>query len=913
MERKGRKRDILEMALKTSGIRNQKKCRKSLLSEFNKKSAILTSSAPPPNAVCAILTNPTPDPAPAILISSTPDAATAILTSSAPNAAPAIFTSPTIDAASAILTSFTNDAASAVLTSPATEAASATLTGSALNAVSAVLTSPTTDAASAILTSSAPDAASAVLMSSASDAASTVLTSPATDAASAIFTRSVPDATSAACWNSTPPGTETNLSGISLRDIPSTSFVTELNNNVSPTMELSNEISSIPNSAPNFVRSYVSQQPLDVLPGTSLRTGANNNKSSSFRITRPAKKQSYLDYMSDDEIALLNSFGDAGSSDEWEPERNEKKRKQMTINVEEEFVGNKATKKVPKNKRKQAAQKRLSGQSYIKTNGEVVQEKKVQPNPCVGKKCGNNCGDITEERRISIFKHFWSLSEQRRKDWIISLTQKTNIKRKRNKDSEKRTITYKYNITDGEAHRQICLQFLCKTIDVSHKYIYYTVSTADEFGSAKQSERGKSVPPNKTSNDEITAVENYIKCLPAVPSHYCRKDSTRTYLPAEYKNLANLYRKYKEYRSFQGLTYVSESIFRKVFNENFNIAFHIPKKDKCLKCCQYENKTNPTPEQRRAHEEHLIEKDHTYNRYKMHKTIHLKDSASICISFDLQKVLNTPYGDSMLLFYTRKLAVYNAVIYENGTRNVYCYYWDESQGNRGANEMATILSKYITKLDERGNIRQLLLYCDCCRNKIVLAMLNEILQRCRTLESIQINFLLTGHTYMTVDSVHAIIENHVKNTTIWAPSQWYTVFQTARQNPKPFHVEQLTHKDFKRWDLLADKYFVGNLVGKISKIRVATFKKNRISATVKYSMNPETPVSCIEIASKTKFLDLPDCYLTPLPITENKHKDLLKLCSDQVIPQQFQAEYLAFNKTVKDTLPDTDIEDNVDQ
>lgn len=36
MERKDRKRDILEMALKTSGIRNQKKCRKSLLFEFDK-------------------------------------------------------------------------------------------------------------------------------------------------------------------------------------------------------------------------------------------------------------------------------------------------------------------------------------------------------------------------------------------------------------------------------------------------------------------------------------------------------------------------------------------------------------------------------------------------------------------------------------------------------------------------------------------------------------------------------------------------------------------------------------------------------------------------------------------------------------------------------------------------------------
>lgn len=69
----------------------------------------------------------------------------------------------------------------------------------------------------------------------------------------------------------------------------------------------------------------------------------------------------------------------------------------------------------------------------------------------------------------------------------------------------------------------------------------------------------------------------------------------------------------------------------------------------------------------------------------------------------MQKVLNTSYGDSILLFYKRKLAVYTAVIYENDTGNVYCFYWYESQDNRGANEIATILSKYIIKFDERRN------------------------------------------------------------------------------------------------------------------------------------------------------------------------------------------------------------------
>lgn len=64
MQRKDRKRDILEMALKTSGIRNQKKCCKSLLFEFDKvsvqESATLTSPIPPPNATSAVYLNPNP-------------------------------------------------------------------------------------------------------------------------------------------------------------------------------------------------------------------------------------------------------------------------------------------------------------------------------------------------------------------------------------------------------------------------------------------------------------------------------------------------------------------------------------------------------------------------------------------------------------------------------------------------------------------------------------------------------------------------------------------------------------------------------------------------------------------------------------------------------------------------------------
>lgn len=42
---------------------------------------------------------------------------------------------------------------------------------------------------------------------------------------------------------------------------------------------------------------------------------------------------------------------------------------------------------------------------------KTVEGKQVKPNPCAMVKCGNNCGNIPEERLINIFN-------QKRSDWI---------------------------------------------------------------------------------------------------------------------------------------------------------------------------------------------------------------------------------------------------------------------------------------------------------------------------------------------------------------------------------------------------------------------------------------------------------------------------------------------------------------
>ena len=56
---------------------------------------------------------------------------------------------------------------------------------------------------------------------------------------------------------------------------------------------------------------------------------------------------------------------------------------------------------------------------------------------------------------------------------------------------------------------------------------------------------------------------------------------------------------------------------------------------------------------------HIAEKEATYKQHSTDQNILVTEPDILCASFDLQKVLTTPHGDSMLLLYARKYAYYN--------------------------------------------------------------------------------------------------------------------------------------------------------------------------------------------------------------------------------------------------------------
>lgn len=658
----------------------------------------------------------------------------------------------------------------------------------------------------------------------------------------------------------------------------------------------------------DLIRKSLEEDDIDKDKSITMNITDNKQVQENKKSKRCKLKKSYVDFLSDEEDFVWDSSSWKETGDESsEIDVPEKKKKKKSSEYGK--VGDSGLRKKKINKRKVITDAREKGREYIRKNGCIVNARCLQPNPCLGKACGNNCQEVSDAKRKNIFDHFWGLTPQRKKDWLIAMTSRNDVIRKRSKDSNYRENTYHYFINDGEGRRKVCKQFLMCTLDISQKYITYTLTNAS-FGLSKQEARGKLVPKNKTSEEVKNSAINFIKGLPALPSHYCRKDTTRLYLPTEFRNIKNLYRIYKEARTSEGVDVVGEQIFRNIFTKNFNIGFHVPKKDKCVKCLRFEGKDTNNPDMMM----HLKEKEASKRRLAFHRELCKKNKSILCTSFDLQKVLNTPHGQSMLLFYSRKYTVYNLCFYESVTRNGFCYMWGETEGKRGGNEIASILQKYITDVDSRGSIKSLILYSDSCpgqnKNKLVLATIHNALLQANNIETIQMNYLLPGHTEMTVDSIHATIENSVRNTIIWAPSQWATVFQLARKDPRPYEVEVLNHKDFKNFEEFSDKYFKGNLSGKISKIRVATFKKSSPNImTVKYSMIEDTGDETVGIISRPK--QLHQKYKSVLPITTTKHNDLKKLCNTGVIPRLFHSEYASFSHRIgKDVLVDTDIEDD---
>ena len=148
------------------------------------------------------------------------------------------------------------------------------------------------------------------------------------------------------------------------------------------------------------------------------------------------------------------------------------------------------------------------------------------------------------------------------------------------------------------------------TLHINHKHIQlYHANKQKMCGTPRSLQWGKSAN-NVVSQEVKDGICAHINSLPRVESHYCRENTKNEYLSAGL-NVSILYEEYVKQCTSTGVTPAKIHLYRQIFNNEFNIAFHMPKKDRCDTCKAMKIASNPTDEEKENYEKHLRGKEET--------------------------------------------------------------------------------------------------------------------------------------------------------------------------------------------------------------------------------------------------------------------------------------------------------------
>ena len=140
--------------------------------------------------------------------------------------------------------------------------------------------------------------------------------------------------------------------------------------------------------------------------------------------------------------------------------------------------------------------------------------------------------------------------------------------------SSRRSNTRVYYMNNGRRDVRVCKAAFLRTHAVTNGRLSRALKVyADNSGSPHPDQRGRHTPVNKTTDDDIAFVKDHIQSFPKYRSHYSRANNPiRQYLHPDL-SITKMYLLYKDVCSTQGKSQVSEGIYRKVFNEQFNLSF----------------------------------------------------------------------------------------------------------------------------------------------------------------------------------------------------------------------------------------------------------------------------------------------------------------------------------------------------
>lgn len=222
----------------------------------------------------------------------------------------------------------------------------------------------------------------------------------------------------------------------------------------------------------------------------------------------------------------------------------------------------------------------------------------------------------------------------------------------------------------------------------------------------------------KLQSKEI--LEKFLDDMPKLPSHYCRQSTNKKYREPIYgNNMVDVYNKYK--RLCLGHVDKPIPVSRFTFDQMItkqNLAFQLPKKDRCDICCMFEVKNLDDV----AYNVH-IEKKQEARSEKENDKKNAQEKNFLVFTQDLQAVKVCPSLNASALYYKTKLCNHNFTMYDLTSHKARCYWFSEADVDLCANTYASCMVDYLSDNCDNTIGLPIIIWSDGCtsqnRNAVV--------------------------------------------------------------------------------------------------------------------------------------------------------------------------------------------------
>ncbi|OWR43086.1 hypothetical protein KGM_210006 [Danaus plexippus plexippus] len=229
--------------------------------------------------------------------------------------------------------------------------------------------------------------------------------------------------------------------------------------------------------------------------------------------------------------------------------------------------------------------KHQRGEAYINRRGKYVPERKVRNTKDCLKSCRYKCNErINDVDRQLLFKAFYSLNANEKKHFLLNTTDRNITKHNKVLNADhKRKYSFKYFFLVRGVRYTVCKNFYLGTLAISQKPVYNVHLSKSDVNLPKPDGRGLSETSTHSLPTEIKEkVRSHIMSFHTVDSKPIKQFSRKKQYLECNLSIKQMYTMYVTECERDNTMSVKESMYRKIFKQEFNIHF---KKDKNQQMC----------------------------------------------------------------------------------------------------------------------------------------------------------------------------------------------------------------------------------------------------------------------------------------------------------------------------------------